>query len=79
MRELVFLKCNCVPYATCDGIPYCGVHNCSEQIPAPNLAGRQALCSYGHKLTESNASLPFFRYQPDKQHDDYYCGCFGWD
>lgn len=27
----------------------------------------------------SSYDLPFFKYQPDKPQDDFYCGCFGWD
>lgn len=23
--------------------------------------------------------LPFFSYQPDKEHDSFFCGCGGWD
>jgi len=27
----------------------------------------------------SSWSLPFFRHQPDRAEDSYYCGCWGWD
>ena len=27
----------------------------------------------------SSFDLPFFKHQPDKPHDEHYCGCFGWD
>lgn len=27
----------------------------------------------------SSTSLPFFKHQPDKAEDSYYCGCWGWD
>lgn len=23
--------------------------------------------------------LPFFVHRPDRPHDEFYCGCFGWD
>lgn len=44
------------------------------------LEGRTATCLYncGSK-TQSKWELPFFKYQPDKEYDSYYCGCFGWD
>lgn len=51
-------------------------------IPAPemNLQGRKARCSYGvHADTESSINLPFFRYWPDRDMDEYYCGCHGWE
>ena len=27
----------------------------------------------------SSSSLAFFQYHPTKPHDEYYCGCFGWE
>jgi hypothetical protein len=27
----------------------------------------------------SNENLPFFAKRPDKEHDEFYCGCQGWD
>jgi hypothetical protein len=79
MREIIFMKCNCVADATCNGKPSCATHSCQEQVPAPNLKGRKAICSYGHNVVDSDGALAFFRYKPDKEYDDYYCGCYGWD
>ena len=61
----------------------------------PSLEGREACCSYrrpgrygaqggetravGHGWVKSSPELAFFEYSPDKPHDYYYCGCFGWD
>ena len=28
---------------------------------------------------DSAWGLPFFSYHPDKQYDEFYCGCWGWD
>lgn len=61
--------------------------------PPPDLTGRKARCSYdngrghdGHngcrpqpQPVDSSTSLPFFKHQPDKPEDSYYCGCWGWD
>lgn len=33
----------------------------------------------GRSRAPSSPDLPFFKHQPSKQHDEYYCGCFGWD
>ena len=33
----------------------------------------------GHGVAPSSFDLPFFHHNPDKPHDDYYCGCFGWE
>lgn len=50
---------------------------------------RRARCSYGQQgfckniknITEvdSDYDLAFFKYDPEKEFDTYYCGCFGWD
>jgi len=49
----------------------------------PNLTGRKARCTYyGGKCKseiDSNFNLPFFNYRPDREYDEYYCGCYGWN
>jgi len=45
----------------------------------PDLTGRKAKCSYCDKVRDSSFDLPFFSYQPDKEFDNFYCGCMGWD
>ena len=44
-------------------------------------AKRKSKCTYGCKdtIVESKESLPFFKEQKDKEYDEYYCGCYGWD
>ena len=61
--------------------PYCGIHRCDKVLEVvPDLFGRKANCVYGqHALVDSDQSLPFFKYTPDADTDNYYCGCFGWD
>jgi len=27
----------------------------------------------------SKTNLPFFEHKPDKDYDEFYCGCWGWD
>lgn len=45
-----------------------------------NTAKRQADCIYGHHgAVDSDSSLPFFKRKPEKDKDEYYCGCHGWD
>jgi hypothetical protein len=80
----VLLECGCAACAfrIVDGnkIPCCGIHDCitpSEEMPS--LEGREAKCSYGDRIVESNYNLAFFRYKPNKEYDEYYCGCYGWD
>lgn len=64
--------------AICIGI----VEGADVIAETPNLDGRMARCSYyytcKHERT-SNINLPFFSHRPDKEHDEYYCGCHGWD
>lgn len=60
------------------------------QTQAPDLEDRQARCGYDHgagcpknkgrdSRVSSAMTLAFFKYQPDSEYDDYYCGCWGWN
>ena len=50
-----------------------------ECINNNGLIGRKAKCIYGDKITDSRWDLPFFKYCPEEEFDEYYCGCYGWD
>ena len=44
------------------------------------LEGRTARCGYHCGSEKPSAwELPFFKHHPDREHDEYYCGCMGWD
>jgi hypothetical protein len=49
----------------------------------PDLTGRTARCSYyGQRCQNEKPSSPalaFFSHLPKQEHDQYYCGCYGWD
>lgn len=58
----------------------------------PDLEGREAHCTYlghtfkhkGRKVTctgkaPSRIDLAFFEHKPASAHDEFYCGCWGWD
>lgn len=65
-------------------IPVCVIcQNKERAVQQLSLEGRKARCSYyGGKCTSEEASsfdLAFFKHQPDKPHDEFYCGCYGWD
>lgn len=30
-------------------------------------------------MDDSNMELPFFMHRPEKEYDEFYCGCSGWD
>jgi len=83
--DTVFMKCGCASnakYEDKDGSykPSCAVHFCREITTSPNLNGRYATCTYGHHAkVPSSLELAFFQHKSDKECDDYYCGCFGWD
>lgn len=69
------LKRGCQP-----ALVACGLHGCTEVAEqAPDLAGRKARCTYGGNEVPSSTSLAFFKHRPDRECDEYYCGCFGWD
>lgn len=64
--------------------PCCAICDCFEVAEKlPDLTGRKARCDYyGFKCRserDSRIDLPFFEYCPDKKHDRFYCGCYGWD
>lgn len=67
-------------------VPVCVICGCAEIekecTGTDGLEGRQATCSShknGHAVpVQSKWELPFFRYRPDREYDDYYCGCWGW-
>jgi hypothetical protein len=33
----------------------------------------------GRSFAPSSSELPFFKHLPERQHDQFYCGCWGWD
>lgn len=51
----------------------CGCGKCSEQFKGGAVTG---VCKCE---TESSPSLAFFKSQPEKEFDSYYCGCMGWE
>lgn len=86
------MKCGCAANAKCDkfqGVEYkpakecCLHHMCFEEAEEqPNIEGRFARCSYYRTCktqVASNFNLAFFSYRPEKEFDDFFCGCKGWD
>jgi hypothetical protein len=84
------MACGCAAQATmADGSPGCAVHGCTELAPEqPDLTGRTARChdaQLRHRHSKEGQEVPsslrlaFFTYRPDQEHDEYYCGCCGWD
>lgn len=56
------------------------VAGADEIADSPDLTGRKARCAYGnHAIVDSSPDLAFFEHKPEKQMDEYYCGCHGWD
>lgn len=86
MRYL--MKCGHVANAKDEnGTIMCGICDCKEIQcechDSEGLKGRMAICSqhkgFSNTPVPSKWELPFFKYQPDKPYDSYYCGCWGWD
>jgi hypothetical protein len=73
------MKCGHVSNSTVDGKPHCVICNVSAQssISLDELKQRDALCIYCAKKVKSNHKLPFFKYEPYREHDLYYCLCRG--
>jgi len=89
-RKLFLMKCGHVNNAVdSNGQPCCvicagitpGAEIVDKEIieDTDGLEGRIAKCSDCSSTTASSWTLPFFEYCPDKDHDSYYCGCYGWD
>lgn len=78
-RNPPMMSCGHAANATCGDKPSCAICYCMEQKDTPDLTGRTAVCSYGCNPVPSNMNLPFFKYRPGQDRDEYYCGCFGWD
>jgi hypothetical protein len=69
-----------------DGNPSCVIcYMVGGEIPAPveapSFEGRIAKCPYATCKSErpSSTELAFFRYLPEKDYDEFYCGCHGWN
>jgi len=61
-------------------VPSCCICGCIEvDNDAPDMAGRMARCVYCNAEEPSSSGLPFFKHLPDKEFDEFYCGCRGWD
>lgn len=85
---MTMLACGHAANATdSEGNPCCvicvGIHAGATTIVAsPDLAGRDARCTYFSTCRSqlpSNLKLAFFEFRPDRDFDEYYCGCKGWD
>ena len=91
-REPPMMKCGHAANASSEGQPVCAI--CWGKPEAkevdespPSLEGRTAKCSYSRRRDgspctsekPSDPSLPFFSHEKDKEHDRFYCGCWGWD
>lgn len=81
MKDRPLMKCgHTAQGTTADGKPYCVICDCAEvENDTPDLTGRQAKCCYCGRVAKSDYDLPFFEAKPDKDFDEYYCGCEGWD
>ena len=85
MNKQVMMECGHASNAIDDkGDPCCAIcagigAGYNVVAKTPDLKGRLARCSYCRKTAPSNIDLPFFTHIPDKDYDDYYCGCRGWD
>ena len=84
MEETVFMKCghaaNAETYVNGKKVPCCAICNCIEvEEHKPDLTGRMARCVDCGRREPSDWYLPFFEYRKDKDEDEYYCGCYGWD
>lgn len=86
MSERYLMKCGHVSTAVNESnqpvCPIChgvveGWNEIDEEMP--DLSSRKATCTYCKKVAHSSLELPFFSVHPEREFDDYYCGCRGWN
>ena len=69
-----------VNYKSGESRPCCVICDCTEIIDKPDLSNREARCCYCRAVKPSDSDgLPFFRHWPNREYDEYYCGCQGWN
>lgn len=79
------MKCGHTANATCDGKPVCvicaGIVAGADEIDEnpPSLDGRQMRCSDCGATRASDPAAAFFRHWPEREFDQFYSGCRGWD
>lgn len=81
MADDVLMKCGCAAQGVNakTNKPVCVIHDEDEQAEIqPKFEGRRAQCHCGYQQ-DSILSLAYFKYQPLKPVDAFYCGCDGWD
>ena len=62
-------------YCCYKGSP-CKTHRYGKGQSQPDFGEFDA---QGRAFAPSSPDLPFFEHKPTQPHDEYYCGCFGWD
>lgn len=78
------MKCGHRANATSDGKPCCVIcagitARYNEIADEPDLSNRKCICSQCKKVVPSSEAVAFFKHRPDKEFDEHYDGCFGWD
>lgn len=51
----------------------------TSSVVSEKKTERRARCSMCGLETFIHENLPFFSRKPDREYDEYYCGCRGWD
>ena len=83
--NLYLMKCGHVNQGvTSEGKPACAICGCFDVEkpivkPTDGLEGRQCKCADCGHVAPSAWNQAFFKYQPDREFDSYYCGCYGWN
>ena len=68
---------------TPNGMPCCVIcaprQEAFERANKPYINNREAKCKICGRITKSDMSLAFFKYKPDNEFDEWYCGCCGYN
>ena len=57
----------------------CFYKNCKTYLAKYGDTHYGELRENGRSYAPSSLKLPFFRYSPEEEYDEYFCGCMGWD
>lgn len=87
MEKKPLMKCGCIASGrdstgkwVC--ITHLGLHPGARIVwdeNPPEIANRKAKCFYCKKRAPSDFELPWFVCHPEREEDEFYCGCRGWD
>lgn len=62
-------------------VKVCVMHGlrCHIAEPQPDLYNRKSKCNHCSTVETSTPLLAYYKYKPECEFDEHFCGCAGWD